>query len=364
MAPGLRVGVSSRGLRTSIGPRAARLHVGGGSPGFSSGVGPVSVYAGLGGGARGGGGGHRPSAAPTRTTQQPAATGSREQQIAQLHDEYRRIESQHRQSFPAAQRPASPPLRTVDETAIRQHFRELRLHGVSVFARSRRKAALAQAEVDAEQAIADRQAQAAADQRAAQASLDDLWGRLVANDPAVVIATLRAAFGDNEAAAAPLGVEGDEAALLVLVPTASAMPAKKPDLTPTGRPTLKTVPKKEAADWHKAAVCGAAVVTVKEAFAVAPGLQAARIVAVALPDIDAYGQQRPEVLLAARVERQRLEHVHWVGASAVRVINDTTSELQLRQVGVTKALAPVDLADEPQLRALLDGFDYGDLAED
>ena len=37
IAPGVRVRASSRGIRTSIGPRAARLHVGGGRTGFSTG---------------------------------------------------------------------------------------------------------------------------------------------------------------------------------------------------------------------------------------------------------------------------------------------------------------------------------------
>jgi hypothetical protein len=42
LAPGVRVGASSRGVRTSLGPRAARVHVGAGRTGFSTGAGPVS----------------------------------------------------------------------------------------------------------------------------------------------------------------------------------------------------------------------------------------------------------------------------------------------------------------------------------
>src|SRR6476646_9925513 len=44
LAPGVRVRASSRGVRTSLGPRAARVHVGGGRTGFSTGVGPVTYY--------------------------------------------------------------------------------------------------------------------------------------------------------------------------------------------------------------------------------------------------------------------------------------------------------------------------------
>lgn len=39
LAPGVRVRISRRGLRWSLGPRAARLHVGVGGPGISTGAG-------------------------------------------------------------------------------------------------------------------------------------------------------------------------------------------------------------------------------------------------------------------------------------------------------------------------------------
>jgi hypothetical protein len=49
LAPGVRVRASNRGLRTSVGPRAARVHMGTGRTGFSSGAGPVSFYTSTGG---------------------------------------------------------------------------------------------------------------------------------------------------------------------------------------------------------------------------------------------------------------------------------------------------------------------------
>src|SRR6476659_4494305 len=52
IAPGVRVRASSRGVRTSLGPRAARVHVGGGRTGFSTGVGPVTYNTGVSGGQR------------------------------------------------------------------------------------------------------------------------------------------------------------------------------------------------------------------------------------------------------------------------------------------------------------------------
>ena len=47
--PGVKVRATKRGMRASIGPRAARLHVGVGRPGVSTGAGPFTWYRPLGG---------------------------------------------------------------------------------------------------------------------------------------------------------------------------------------------------------------------------------------------------------------------------------------------------------------------------
>jgi hypothetical protein len=225
----------------------------------------------------------------------------------------------------------------------------------------RRKAALAAAGAAAAALIADEQKRRVREQAERQADLDALWRGLNENDADVVMAALAAAFEDNDAAAAPLDVTGSEAALVVIVPTASSMPTRKPAVTPTGRPTTKALGKKEAADWHKIAICGYAITTVREAFAVAPKIESVRIVAAAVPPLDSYGRRNPEVLLAARFDRDRLSGVRWGDVDAVQAINDINTELRLNQVGVTKALAPLDLSDEPELAALVEQIDYSDL---
>ena len=140
------------------------------------------------------------------------------------------------------------------------------------------------------------------------------------------------------------------------------MPLKKPDVTPTGRPTIKALPKKEAASWHATAVAGCILVTVKEAFAVAPGLRSIRIVAVTTPETDAYGQRHADVLVAAQFERHRLDGVQWESVEAVRILHDVNMELQLKQVGAAKTLTPLSLEGEPELQALLDTIDFQEMA--
>src|SRR4051794_29663699 len=51
-----------------------------------------------------------------------------------------------------------------------------------------------------------------------QPFLDAHWQALLGSDPEVVLAALAAAFEDNEAAAAAVGVEDAEVALVVVVP--------------------------------------------------------------------------------------------------------------------------------------------------
>ncbi|MFJ4221869.1 hypothetical protein [Curtobacterium luteum] len=99
----------------------------------------------------------------------------------------------------------------------------------------------------------------------------------------------------------------------------------------------------------------------KEAFAVAVGLQSVRIVAATTPERDAHGNRQPEVLVAAQFDRERLGGVQWGNVDSVRILNDVRSELQLKQVGVAKTLTPLELDDEPELRALLDAIDYEEL---
>jgi len=43
IAPGVRISASGSGIRSSVGPRVARVHVGGGRAGVSSGIGPFTA---------------------------------------------------------------------------------------------------------------------------------------------------------------------------------------------------------------------------------------------------------------------------------------------------------------------------------
>ena len=363
LAPGLRISASSRGLRTSIGPRSARLHLGAGAPGFSTGAGPVSFYTSLGAGR----GRRRPSA--TAYQRQLAAQATltanleRAQHARMLAESFQRLLNLHRVDFPPARAPFAPAPAQPDRAAIHRHYLREALAGIGRWSFGERREAKSRAQEWTE-AEARRQWTEACQERAdLQAQLDKRWQLLCANHPDVVRETLEEAFEDNEAPSAAAGVEAGEATLVVLVPTVDgAVPDQMPTTTRAGNLTLRDLSQSDRADYYKLYVCGQALVTVREAFAVAPGLRAARVVVLRPDDPDAYGRQRLSCLLAARFSRSSLDGVHWDTADAARIVNDVSTDRLLNQAGRTKALTAIDLTDEPELAALIDAVDLDDLS--
>jgi hypothetical protein len=357
--PGVRVRASSRGVRTSIGPRAARVHLGGGRTSFSTGAGPVTLSSSLGG--RGGSGGRRTSAGSyqRQLTVSPAAAAKAEeaQRLAAVFQELLAV---HREEFPPAQRPIAPPPPEPDVDAIRQRHVAAATAGLGMFQRSAKAAAREQAGRVAEQEIEALRREGARQQAEFQAALDAWWRDLVANDPGTVVAALAEAFEDNEAAAAPLGVDGAEVALVVLAPPESVVPERMPGATASGNLSLRKLPKGERASLYTLTVMGHVLVTIKEAFAVAPGLKAARVIALRNGGSDAYGRPRLECLLAGHWTRAAFQGVQWHSADAGTVAQDTAGEL-LVNLKAGKELQPLDLSDQPGIRSLLQIVDTDEL---
>jgi hypothetical protein len=137
VAPGVRIRASSRGIRTSVGPRAARVHFGSGRTGFSSGAGPVSFYTSLGGGRRSGGrsGGRPPSMA---SYQRQLAAAQKAEEAQRLAAALQEILNVHRTEFPPASPPVAPPPSLPDaRTVHRRHERDA-LAGIGLLQRAAR----------------------------------------------------------------------------------------------------------------------------------------------------------------------------------------------------------------------------------
>ncbi|WP_337001319.1 MULTISPECIES: hypothetical protein [unclassified Microbacterium] len=269
----------------------------------------------------------------------------------------------HEEEFTAAQRPMVPPPMPVDEAAIRRAYTEAALKGVSVFRRSVRKALTADAAARATAAAAQESAERRIACHQEQARLDRLWEALLRNDPSVVMDQLGSAFEDNKAPAAPLGVDGSEATLTVLIPGEHTMPEQVPGHTAAGNVSIRKMTKRERDELYTLLVAGYLLVTVKEAFAVAPSLTSVRIVAVSSAGRSAYGKRRGHAVAAAVISRESLIGVHWSTVDARTVLGDVASELLLNERGANKVLHAIDLSTEPELDAIMSAIDFDELGD-
>ncbi|WP_439938844.1 hypothetical protein ACS3YM_04305 [Nocardia sp. N13] len=278
-----------------------------------------------------------------------------------LRDALLAIFELHRIDFAPAEEPLAPSPPPVDSAAIVAKHVKAAKSGTSVFARTARKEAMAAATQEAEIEVAETRRRYEVERQELQAKLDKHWQALLRNDPDTVLVTLADAFEDNEAAAAAVGVDNGEVTLVVVVPSASSIPDRKPSTTAAGNLSLKKLTKREISDMYKLVICGHVLVTIKEAFAVAPAISAARIVALRSTPPDAYGNVKPEVMLAARFERAAFDGIQWATVDAVQVVNDASSECIVVQKGAIKEFVPLDLSSESELAAVVAAVDFEEL---
>jgi hypothetical protein len=357
IAPGVRIRASSRGIRTSIGPRAARVHVGSGGLGFSTGAGPVSFYTSLGGGGRS----RRPRAS-VASQQRQLATAQRQYAAQQREAEARhlaaildRLLNLHRQAFPAATAPVAPEPAAPDGAAIRRRHRAAHLQGVGFWQFRARAQAKARADAAAGAELRAHLAQLA-DQRARwQLSLNEWWASLHRNDADTVIDTLERVFEDNEAPAAAVGVDGSLVSLVVLAPGADLIPERIPSTTPTGRLSFRKLTGTERAALYRTLLCAHVLLTVREAFATAPGLTAARVAVVRRSTMGV------DCLLAVQLARVDLDRIDWQSADADRIVDHAGTDLRINQRGRTRDLQPLDVRADPDLAAMLRAIDLQEL---
>ncbi len=361
IAPGVKIRATRRGMRASVGPRAARVHFGAGGTGVSTGAGPVSLYHSVGGGH-----GRRRAAEPSRTSiaayERQLRQAEKLQQAEELRDAFVGIMNLHRQYLATVIAPVAPSPEPVDQTTIKRRHDQEALRGLNVFQRSARALARQQAADAATREIEMETARRQAERAELQRHLDEQWNRLLANDPDVVFATLTEAFEDNEAPAAVAGVHDGEASVVLMAPDADAVPERMPRLTEAGNLSLRKLTKTEGNSFYGLLMCGYILVTVREALAVALGLKSVRVAVVRRTPPNAYGVQSVECLLAAVFTRDALQGIQWQSADAGMIVNDASAELRIQQ-GSAEEFQPLDLSNEPSLTALLRAVDLDDLGE-
>ncbi len=177
--------------------------------------------------------------------QRQLAAAQKAEEAQRLAAAFQQILNVHRTEFPPAVPPVAPSPSLPDaRTVHRRHERDT-LAGIGLLQRAARAEAKERAVRAAEAEMAQARRQAAEQQAEFQRQLDQWWQQLCQNNPDVVLATLAAAFEDNEAPAAPVALDGDELALVVLAPPYEVVPPRMPDRTQAGNLTLRKLPKGE-----------------------------------------------------------------------------------------------------------------------
>lgn len=352
VAPGVRIRVGGRGVRASVGPRIARVHLGSGRPGVSTGFGPLTLYDSFG---SSGGGRRQPRAGSARTVgltaSQAAKLEAAEEILAQLHSIMDLVNEEFTPATPPQARvPEVPPIRAFEKPRVAEAK-----GATSFFARRERREAIRAAK---ELAQADREAalaEAAHQAKLEQAELDELWRRLCANDPDLVIQTVNEAFADNEAPAACVGVSDARATIVVVTPDVDdVVPDRMPGATEAGNVSLRKMSKSDRNMFYCSVLYGYALVSTKEAFAVAPGLESVAVIVVSKPGLDVYGERRrPDALVAATIRRSALDGVRWSEHGADAILPQVADELVVNRKGRARDFHPVELDDEPALAAVV-----------
>jgi hypothetical protein len=270
----------------------------------------------------------------------------KQQQIQAAASALAALMTLHQVEFEAAVRPIAPAPALPDASAVRRAYRKRHRAGISFFHRTARRQARQDADREAEAFVAAESTRLHAAQAQHQVALDDWWSGLCANDGETVLAVLEEAFEDNEAPAAAVGLDGAEVAIVMLAPDPQIVPERMPTTTAAGNPTLKTMTLTDRASLYLVLVSAHVLLTVKEAFASAPGLQSARIAVVRTGTLG-----RAECLLAVQIARAALGSTT---GSAAEILERCATELTLNRTGRTKALSPVDLRQHPDLRALVE----------
>ncbi|WP_405535303.1 TerD family protein (plasmid) [Streptomyces canus] len=315
-----------------------------------------------------------PSAAQLERARRQAERAQQEAErdaaIAQLEELRRQTTTVHLQSFPPARPPMVPGPQQLSLAWALAEAQTHHLAGLGVFARAERAAAKRRAEEDAPAYLAAEEARLHAVHSELTAEAGQWWQALVANDEETVCEAVNYAFSDNAAAGCAVGVDGNILSVVMRQQDIDSLPDRMPGVTPSGRPTLKTLSKRDRTLWWLTSMGSNIVATLKEAFAVTPGITAIDLaVLTRLPNT-----QRLGFVAYGRWTCQAIEAGPW---------RETTDALRFLDIGqdvacsvtttssgnLSTSIKPLDTSRLPGLQSLLDhaqddaGPDEGTLAD-
>lgn len=348
VAPGVRMSVSSRGVRTSLGNSTARVSFGGGSTYTSARVAGVRVS-------------QYHSSPRTTLGQLERANNAAtlDEQLAQLAEIERRLVTLHHESFaPAAPRAIPLPALT-DITRRSRELQKLSVKGINIFKRAERREARAAAHATAiKEGHARDLLNAEAYKRELQEAQAD-WERLVGHDVPTVLTALEEAFADNgsESTCIDVGVEDGAryATVVVLFGPAAMVPDRTPGFTPTGRPTAKRRTKSERNALYVDALGSTVLATVREGFAVAPSLDSIRTVVLRRDPDASTPAEFLTAIYSASFDRAGAAQVDWRSVEPGQSLL-TANQAEFRRRGAAADVVSLDLKGRLDLQQIVEQF--------
>lgn len=188
-----------------------------------------------------------------------------------------------------------------------------------------------------------------------QGQADMWWAALGANDELTVCEAVNNAFSDNPAAGCAVGVSGSTLSIVMRQQDIDSLPAQTPGTTSAGRPTLKSLTKKDRVGWWLLIMASNLVATAKEAFAVAPAVTEVSIaVLTRMPDTMRLG-----IVAFGSWSRSAVESTPWrTPEDAYRILDigrDVECSVRTTASGsLSTSVKPLDVARIPALRQLIE----------
>ncbi len=191
-----------------------------------------------------------------------------------------------------------------------------------------------------------------------QSMLEDVWERLLVNEPDVVAGVLAIAFRDDEMATRALEVSGDCVVLELIAPSLDrSIPKKKPGVNRKGAPSIVRATGMERRDAYRQFVLGAALLAARETVSVAPGIEFVDVSVLTLESkADTVAGGTPKGLARFFITRSGITYANrLLPADEVVLSCAHASRISLgRRGGLRKVTMEYDKSDKHAITALLD----------
>lgn len=259
------------------------------------------------------------------------------------HDVFARVTHMYREQVPVAEKPLAPPPSLANREAMRRSYGREARKGISLWKRTARREARTAAAVRADRDADGADEKAQAKTAAIQAQLDLQWEALQRHERGAVLEALATAFSDFPDQTVAYAAIDNGSAVFVLFRD-SVVPYSKPDLTPTGRLTVRKINKTDRNWLCSEAVASITINAARRALAATPGGSHASAVALQA------GGLGYEAIAWIRISRR--EDSSWTKAPSAMSAFLSGGGAMGRK-GRTRALAKADFSAWSKLEALV-----------